>query len=405
MLAAVTPEGAQVRFCFESVQDIPFEESWDLVGVTGMGSGLVGAWRIADRFRDRGVKVVIGGIGTTLLGAEAGLKHADAVVLGEAENLWPRIVEDARAGTLAPVYEAEHPPDINTLPLPRYDLLPARYLGPWRPVQATRGCPFSCDYCSVAAYTQQRYRKRPVAQVIRDVRASGSRHIAFIDDNIGVDWDWCGELWTALARERVIWMSQCSLHIADRPDMLELAHRSGGRLLSIGIESTSPDSLGLHGKDWNRPAGYREAIAAIRGHGLDVSTEMMIGLEADDETVFQNTFNFLMDNEISVPRIHIITPVPGTPLYRRMEAAGRMRIRDLSRYTGGQAVFTPANLDPHLLEREYWRLYERLFTPRAIWHRVRRNHASLSVFMRAFILGVNLHYRGHVRRRITPGIV
>ncbi len=405
VLAAVTPPGWDIHFCFESVQKIPFHEHWDLVGITGMGSGIVRAWEIADRFRDQGVQVVLGGIGTTLLGADVSLEHADAVVLGEAEEIWPLVVEDLLAGRLERVYAAAGAPRIDTLPLPRYDLLPKRYLGPWRTVQATRGCPFSCDYCSVTAFFQQTYRKRPVDQVIRDIRATGSRFIAFIDDNIGVDWDWCGELWTALARERVTWMSQCSLHIADRPDMLELARRSGGRILSVGIESTNALSLSAHSKEWNRPGRYGEAVETLRGHGLDVSTEMMIGMEEDDESVFESTFSFLMDNEIAVPRIHIITPVPGTALYRRMEVEGRLRIKDLSKYTGGQVVFTPSGLDSTTLQREYWRLYERLFTLRGILHRTRRNHASLSPFMRAFVLGVNFHYRKHIRRRITPGIV
>jgi radical SAM superfamily enzyme YgiQ (UPF0313 family) len=257
----------------------------------------------------------------------------------------------------------------------------------------------------VTAFFRQRYRKRPVDQILRDVKATGSRFIAFIDDNIAVDWDWCSELWQALAGLDITWMSQSSLHIADRPDMMELARASGCRLLSIGIESVNPDSLVSHNKEFNRPEHYGEAVRTIRGHGIEVSTEMMIGLEDDDEGVFAATFDFLMSHEIAVPRIHIMTPVPGTPLFRRLEDEGRIRIRDLSRYTGGQVVFTPSGMDPDLIQREYWRLYERLFTRRAILHRTRRNHASLSLFMRAFVLGVNLHYRRHIRRRITPGIV
>lgn len=404
MLAAVTPPGVDLRFCFESVEDIPWDEPWDLVGVTGMGSGIVGAWRIADRFRERGVPVVIGGIAATLLGAEPNLEHADAVVLGEAEETWPALLADFSAGRMEPVYRGGVP-DIATLPVPRYDMLPRRLLGAWRPVQATRGCPFTCDYCSITAFFGQRYRKRPVHHVIRDVRAAGSRFIAFIDDNIGVDWKWCAELWEALVAENVTWMSQCSLHIADRPDMLELARRSGCRLLSFGIESTSPTSLANHDKAWNRPERYADAVARIRDHGIDVSTEMIIGLDGDDESTFERTYDFLMGNEISVPRIHIMTPVPGTPLYRRLEEEGRIVESDLSRFTGGQVVYEPLAFDHEQLQREYWRLYESLFTRRAIFHRIRRNHARLGALMRAFVVGVNLHYRKHIRRRITPGIV
>jgi radical SAM superfamily enzyme YgiQ (UPF0313 family) len=351
---------------------------------------------------------VIGGIAATLLGPEASLQHADAVVLGEAEEIWPRVVRDAQAGRLAPTYRAERPPPIETLPLPRYDLMSGARLGRWRPVQATRGCPFTCDYCSITAFFEQRYRKRPVDQVLRDVRAAkraGSRFIAFIDDNIGVDWSYAQALWEALIPEKIIWISQCSLHIAERPEMLALARRSGCRLLSFGIESTSPESLAIHDKAWNRPERYRQAIHTIRRHGIDVSTEMIIGLDGDDASVFERTFAFLMENRITVPRVHILTPVPGTPLHRRLEAEGRMLSNDFTRFSGGQVVFRPRNFTPDDLQRGYWSLYERIFSARAIAHRVAGNGASLEPYMRAFTLGVNLHYRSHVRRRITPGIV
>ena len=405
MLAAVTPEWVDLTLCFESVQDIPFDESWDLVGVTGLGSGLVGAWRIADRFRDKGTPVVLGGIAATLLGPEPNLEHADSVVMGEAEELWPRVLEDFRGGAPQRIYEADARPDIATLPLPRYDMLPAGRLGPWRPVQATRGCPFSCDYCSITSFFEQGYRKRPVDQVIRDVKATGSRFIAFIDDNIGVDWNYCGELWDALVPLGITWMSQCSIHIAERPDMLELAHRSGCRLLSMGVESTNPESLERHAKGWNRPPRYQEALAAIRGHGIDVSAEMIVGMEADDESALQRTYDFVMDNEISVPRVHILTPIPGTALHRRMEEEGRLTETDFSHFTGGRLVFQHPRLENDTLQRRYWELYERLFTLRSIFHRTRHNHASLAPFMRAFVIGVNFHYQRHIRRRITPGIV
>jgi radical SAM superfamily enzyme YgiQ (UPF0313 family) len=408
MLAAVTPADIDLRLVSETTEDIPFDEPWDLVGLTGMGSGIGRAWQIADAFRQRGRPVVIGGIAATLGDPAWTLAHADAVVCGEAEEIWPRVVADAAANRLQPVYRMAHPPPIDALPVPRYDLMNRWRLGLWRPVQATRGCPYPCRFCSVAAFSGRRYRKRPVDQVIRDVRAakrSMSRYITFIDDNIGVDWDYCAELWEALIPERIIWMSQCSLHIADHPDLLALAYRSGCRLLSFGIESTNPASLEMIDKEWNRPDRYRDAVRAIRAQGIDVSTEMIIGLDADDASVFERTYRFLMDSAISVPRIHILTPVPGTPLFAQLQAEGRILSTDFSRYSGGQVVFRPRQLDAGELQAGYWKLYEQLFTWPAIWHRAVRNRAGLGAYMRGVVLAVNLHYRGHVRRRINPGIV
>jgi len=408
MLAAVTPAGCEVRLVHETVEAIPFDEPWDLVGITGMGSGIVRAWHIGDAFRERGARVVIGGIAATLVGPDRSLEHADSVVSGEAEDVWPEVVRDFEAGRMRATYRAASPPPIDALPVPRYDLLDRRTLGRWRPVQATRGCPHSCDFCSVTAFFGGRQRRRPVDQVVRDVRAArrhGTRYIAFIDDNIGVDWNYCAELWEALIPEKILWMSQCSLQITEQPGLLGLARRSGCRLLSIGIESVNEESLAIHHKAWNRPGRYHDALTVIRGEGIEVSTEMMIGLDGDDASVFDRTFDFIMRNRIAVPRVFIVTPVPGTPLFDRMRRDGRLLREDFSRVNGGEVVFRPLRLTVDELQAGYWKLYRRLMSLPAILRRLARNRAGLGPYLRAFVLGVNLHYRHHIRRGITPGIV
>ena len=408
MLAAVTPGDVQVRLLSETVEDIPYNEPWDLVGITGMGSGIVRAWQLADEFKKRNVKVVMGGIAASLAYPAWTLEHADSLVTGEAEETWPRVLEDFQRGQMKAIYKMEKRPDICTLPLPRYDLMNRRKLGVWRPVQATRGCPFPCTFCSVQSFFERSYRKRPVDQVVRDVRAakqSGSRYIAFIDDNIGVDWRYFEELMQALIPEKIIWMSQCSLHIAGKPDMLQLAYQSGCRLLSFGIESVNEKSIAWIEKDFNHPQQYSEAIRTIRSHGIDVSSEMIIGMDGDDDSVFQRTFDFIMGNRISVPRVHILTPVPGTPLYSEMESEGRIINREFGKYSGGQVVYQPKNMAPEDLQKAYWKLYEALFTRTNILKRVSGTPSSMGSFMRLFVLGVNLHYRNHIQNRITPGIV
>ena len=408
MLAAVTPEKFSVKLISETVEESPYNENWDLVGLTGMGSGIVRAWQIADEFRKRRIPVVIGGIAASLSHPDWSLAHADSVITGEAEEIWPQVLSDFQRGQLRPHYAMFRRPDIDTLPLPRYDLMNRKKMGMWRPVQATRGCPFPCTFCSIQSFFERSYRKRPVDQILRDVRAakkSGSRWIAFIDDNIGVDWNFFQELMNALIPEKIIWMSQCSIHIADQPEMLALAYRSGCRLLSFGIESTSEKSLGWIEKEFNKPIQYKEALNTIRKFGIDVSTEMILGLDGDDDSVFQKTYDFVIQNKISVPRIHILTPIPGTALYGELEAEGRILSRDFRRYSGGQIVFKPKKIDPDHLQRNYWKLYEQLFTRSAILRRMSGSPAKNGTWMRAFIFGVNLHYRNHIRQRITPGIV
>lgn len=409
MLAAVTPPHVNLHLVGETTDSIPYEKKWDLVGLTGMGSGLVRAYQIADEFRRRGTKVVIGGIAASLVEPALTLAHADALVIGEAENTWPIVLRDAAEGNLQPIYRAEHPPDIRELPLPRYDLMNGSRFGLWSPVQATRGCPFTCSFCSITSYFNQTYRKRPVSMVIRDVRAAKqirkSRYIAFIDDNIGVDWDYCRELWSALVDENIIWMSQCSLHIAERPDMLELAYRSGCRFLSMGIETTNAASLAGVDKAWNRPERYQQAFQAIRDHGIDISTEMMVGMDDDDESVFDDIYDFVMTQRISAPRYHILTPIPGTRLYEQLTNENRILSDNLGWYSGGKVVFQPKQIDPIVLQKKYWDLYEKTFSWRGILHRIGRNNPRMKMYMRAFVIGVNLHYRHHVKQRICPGIV
>jgi radical SAM superfamily enzyme YgiQ (UPF0313 family) len=408
MLAAVTPAHVQLRLVSETVEDIPFDEHWDLVGLTGMGSGIVRAWQIADQFRTRGVKVVIGGIAASLGKPEWTLQYADALVIGEAEELWPQVISDFESGRLQPIYRMVRRPPIDQLPVPRYELMNKSKLGFWRPVQATRGCPFTCNYCSITSFFEGGYRKRPIDQIVRDVRAAkqhGTKYIAFIDDNIGVDFNYCAELWEALIPEKILWMSQCSLHISERPEMMKLAHRSGCRLLSFGIESTNRENLKEVDKEWNQPERYCSAIKALRQHGIEVSTEMIIGLDHDDASVFEQVFDFIMNNGIPVPRVHIITPVPGTPLFENLKNAGRIVSEDFGRYSGGQVVYRPLHFRPEELQAGYWKLYEKLFSWRAILHRALPNRAALGLYMRAVVWGVNLHYRKHIHHRICPGIV
>ena len=408
MLAAVTPPEVELKLVMETTQDIPFDEHWDAVGLTGMGSGIVRAWQIANKFQEKKVKVIIGGIAASLADPDLILQHCDSLVIGEAEDLWPLIIKDLQKGTLKKIYKADHRPDIEKLPVPRYDLMRDLKIGLWRPVQATRGCPFTCNFCSVASFSQRTYRKKPIHDVIRDVRAAkkfGTRYIAFIDDNICVDLDYCHDLFEALLSEKIIWMSQSSLHLSEYPELMKLAFKSGCRLLSIGIESINKSSLEQIDKSWNRPERYAIAFKALRENGIDVSTEMIIGLDGDDESVFENTYKFIIENKISIPRVHIITPIPGTQLLEKMISENRITSQDFSRYSGGKANFVPKNISAQLLQNGYWDLYRKLFSWHSILKRIFVNEANLGPYMQAVVWAVNLRYKYHVHHKICPGIV
>jgi radical SAM superfamily enzyme YgiQ (UPF0313 family) len=408
LLAALTPPDADVHCVYETVEEIPYNEHWDLVGLTGMGSGLVRAWEIADRFRKDGVKTVIGGIAASNGRPEETLEHADTLVTGDADTVWPEVVTDFANGRMKQIYRGEQPSDLQHLPVPRYDLMNPGKIGLWRPVQATRGCPHQCSFCSVTSFCSGSFRARPVDHVVRDVRAAkknGSKHIAFIDDNISADLNDCAELWEALIPEKIIWMSQCTLELADHPELLRLAHASGCRMISTGIESTNSNSLHSINKDFNNPSSYADSIGTFRRHGIEVSTEMIIGFDDDGIDVFEKTKRFILENRITVPRVHILTPVPGTSMFAELERSGRILTYDYSMYTGSKVNYRPLNIEPDLLQREYWKLYEHLFEWRNIIKRLVPAHTRPGPYISAVIWAANLRYRGHVRARISPGIL
>ena len=408
-LAAVTPPDVDVTIISETSEPIPWGEHWDLVGLTGMGgSGVVRGWQLADQFRARGSKVVMGGIAASLCKPEWTLAHTDALVTGEAELTWPKLIEDFLHGEMKQLYTMDEVPDINSFPVPAYHKMNSKYYGFWRPVQATRGCPFPCKFCSISKFFERSYRKRPVAQVVRDVRAAkaaGTKYITFIDDNIGVDFNYCQQLWEALIPENIIWASQCSLQITENDDMMALAYKSGCRILSFGIESVNPKSLTHVDKEWNRPERYDEAFKALRRHGIEISTEMILGLDGDDKNVFQHTYDFVMRNKIALPRQYILTPVPGTPMYDEMLAEGRIFDHDFVKYNGGAAVYKPKLMTAGELQAGYWSLYQQFYSLNNIRKRIGSNPSRLSPIMWAFTLGTNLIYRNHISRDITPGIV
>lgn len=409
-LSAITPkENFEVRIVSETSEPIPWDEPWDIVGLTGMGgAGVIRGYQIADIFRAKGSLVVMGGIAISLFDDKWTRPHADVIISGEAEDVWPGFLNDYLAGKVKEKYSMLHVPDVKSFPPPDYQAFNLKYYGFWRPVQATRGCPFPCTFCSISEFFKRSYRKRPVEQVIRDVRAAkatGSKYIAFIDDNIGVDFNYCRELWTALIPENIIWISQCSLHIAKNDEMLDLAYRSGCRILSFGVETLNPKSLEHVEKEWNEPQNYEKAFKNIKKHGIEISTEMILGLDGDDETVFERTFEFLMKNKIALPRMYILTPVPGTPMYRQLEEQGRIFDYDIQKYVGGSAVFHPRNMSAERLQRGYWEIYTKLYSVKNIYKRLKGNEAGLNPFMRLFVFGTNMIYRNHINRGITPGIV
>ncbi len=405
VLAALTPDEWDVELIYEPIEDVPLDTDADLVGISGMGVGLWRGLQLADAFRARGKTVVVGGPQATLC-PDRVLPHADAVCVGDAEEAWPRILRDFERGALERVYRGTPGPPV--FPTPRYDLLVAKRIGHFLPVQVGRGCPHRCDFCSIAAAYGGRYHRREISDVLRDLRAAmslGFRRVLLLDDNIAADPAYALRLFAEVEKLGVEWMGQCALSIASAPELLAAAARSGCSTLSFGLESVNQESLDGAGKRFYRVKEYEAAIRAIRAAGIEISTEMILGLDGDGEDTFERTADFILRNRIALPRFYVLTPVDGTPLHARLRDEGRIFDLDPGHYDAATVVFHPARMPPEALQRGYWAVCDRVFTLPAILRRVLAGAARRSTLWVVFLLLVNLHYRRFVRRRICPGMV
>lgn len=407
LLAAMTPRHWEIEARIEVVDEIDFDSDADLVGIGGMGHAAFRGVEIAREFKKRGKTVVMGGYMASMAVDEA-LKTADSVVIGDAEISYPLMLSDfERTGRLEPRYL--HPiTSLDGLPLPRYEILTEKPIGDMLPVQAGRGCPNTCGFCSIACLYKGKYLYRPVDQVLRDVKRVkelGFRSFYLIDDNILGNPDYFLELCAAIKPLGMTWASQCSLELGDRPELLKAARESGVSMLSFGVESITQEGLDRLGKSWLRVADHERRIKAISDSGIMVSSEMIAGTDSDTRESLAATYDFVMRSRIPVPRFYILTPIPGTALWAQYRKEGRLLTEELSEYTTMKAVHRPARIEPAVLDAAFWELYLRTYSlgsilKRTLFHPCFWKRPGTYLFA----LFVNLHYRRYVRRGVPPNI-
>jgi radical SAM superfamily enzyme YgiQ (UPF0313 family) len=394
-VAARTPTGAEVKIVDEQVQQVPLDEPFDLVGITCMTAAAPRAYELAALFRARGIPVVLGGMHPTLMPHEA-LEHADAVCAGDAEGVWRRIVEDARAGRLRGIYRAS-PVDLAELAAPPRDLLDGRHYATVQAVQATRGCPNRCAFCSVSAFHKGGFRKRPVEEVVAEVAGFSDRFFVFVDDNLIADRDYASELFQALRPLRKLWITQATLEIADDPALVKLAARAGCVGLFVGIESFSEESLLQVDKGFNKVHDFYRKIRLLHEHGIGIEAGIVFGFEKDDPGVFRRTLDLLDELQIDMVQISVLTPLPGTPYHGRMRP--RIFDRDWSHYDFHRVVFRPRRMSAEELQAGHDWITRKFYSPwriaRRLW-RLARRPGALRVL--PYALAINLAYFGRTVR-------
>ncbi|MCX7011683.1 MAG: radical SAM protein [Candidatus Sumerlaeota bacterium] len=394
-MAALTPPEWSVAIHDARADPVDYDRPVDLVGITAFTSEITNAYLIADGFRQRGVPVVMGGIHVSAVPDEA-LAHADAVVVGEAEEVWAGLLADLSAGRLQRVYKADHPCDMSRIPVPRRDLLRRGLYSGFNTVQATRGCPYDCDYCAVTSFFGGQFRTRPVADVIEEIRPFDTRSFLFVDDNICGHPAYAKSLFRALAPLRRTWGAQTSITFAKDRELLDLYAKSGGRYAFIGFESISKESLAGINKPWNQADGYGEAIRRIHDAGINIVGSFIFGLDEDGPSVFSRTLDFIMEHRIDAAQFHILTPFPGTRLYDAMRAEGRIAETDWDRYHTSEVVYRPRTMNAEELQQGYYRIFHQTYTVGNILRRVLRSWRGIPDR-----LAMNISYRNKARK--MPG--
>ena len=406
LLAALTPSDWQVDICLETIEDIPWDTDASVVAIGSMGHAILRSKDIATAFRERGKTVIMGGYMASMMAEEA-KKYCDSVVIGDAEPVWPQVIHDLEQENLQPFYEK--PLVDYTTPPPRFDLILDKPIGDFLPVQAGRGCPNTCSFCSVYCLYKGRYHQRELDEVIRDihqVKTLGFNRFLLLDDNIAASREYLLALAGAITPLGMKWFSQCDISIGDDPQLLEALSKSGCIALSFGLESISPKSLQAMDKGWADPARYREQINNIQQAGIDVSTEMVVGADGDTLSSIALTADFIATAGVVVPRFYILTPIPGTGFFNDMKSQGRIVKDDIYAYNGTEAVHQPLHMTPEELTQAYWQLYEEVFSFSSIIRRTFFRHGALKRLpLTLFYFSVNLFYRHQIRRRIPPNII
>jgi len=363
-LAALTPPSWDITLLDEQLQPVDFECRADLVALTTGTLNSLRAYDLADEFRRRGVPVILGGP-HTFFHAEEAAEHCDAVGIGEAESIWPRMIEDARRGQLQKFYRAQLLPNLAGLPLPRYERLDLRRYGPFRTfvVVSSRGCPFRCEFCSERFLLGDAYRRRPVPEVIEEVKRCRSPNVMFGDSNFAGKRSHAMALMEALIPLKVRWSALWSSYLCADTEFLDLARRSGLLHVNIGLESINPETLGGMNKRFNKVHRYGQMLANLRRRGISYSLNFIFGWDGETEDAFRSTFDFLRQHQVPVAYFNILTPVKGTPLYDRLQQEDRiLNFEEIDRWPGQICYIKPPYGTPAALENHIQTMYRAFYS-------------------------------------------
>lgn len=369
--AATTPPAWRIEYWDENLLHgaPPADPVPQVVGITVHLTFARRAFDLAAWYRKQGSTVILGGL-HVLSCPEECAPHADALALGDGVQLWPRILADVEAGQLQARYAANYANDYRDDPAPARAMLPRKNFLTTTSLIATRGCHNRCGFCYLSTDgLRMPYRMRDPAQIAAEFEAGGQSYAVFVDNNLGSRPDYLRALCAALRPLDRIWSAAVSIDVSDDPGLIRDMALAGCTGVFVGFESLTDENLADARKKTPRTADYARRVGIFHRDGIQVNGSFVLGFDHDRKDVFARTADWVEENRLECATFHILTPYPATPLFRQMEAEGRILHRDWSLYDTGHAVFRPKHMSPEELERGYAWLYQRLFSHASIWRR------------------------------------
>ncbi|MRR33680.1 B12-binding domain-containing radical SAM protein [bacterium] len=393
-LASVTPPGWEVGLVDENIETIDFLSDVDLVAITAMTPQAPRAYRIAAAFRARGIPVVMGGFHASNLPDEA-LEHADAVVVGEGELVWPRLLADFAKGAPERLYRAQDLLDMGCITPPRREIFSGKRYLFTNTLQTTRGCPHDCEFCSVTPFYGRKYRKRPVDSVLGELETLRKKNsfAFFVDDNLVGDRSYALELFSGMRGMGFKWLSHAPINLARDPELLQAAGESGCVGMFVGFESLNEEALAAMGKVTNRAASYLDDARAFRDNGVGILGSFVLGYDGDTPAVFETLLRFCEQARLEAAIFPILTPYPGTAVRARLEAEGRITSSRWEDYDMGHVTFRPVGMTAEELQAGHDRLNRSFYSFSSMFRRIFKAHRSVQVFA-----PMNLGFRSAIRR-------
>ena len=391
LAAFVDEKYFEITIVDEYCQQVPYHKYYDLAAITINTPNAPHCYEISARLRKKGMKIVMGGPHATLLPDEV-INHCDFLLVGEGETIWRQFLEDFRNGNPGKIYQSESPPDLDNLPIPRRDLLKRNHIMKGA-IFATRGCPYHCRYCNLKQIYHNCFRKRPVREVVEDIRSMKSRFFVFWDDNLFADKAYAKELLRSIAPFNLKWAAQATLHDCADDELLTIAKNAGCLYLFVGLESFSAQSLENAGKTINHVNEYKTMIDNIHRHGIMIQAGIIFGFDHDFKDVFDDTLRFCEKLGIDGATVSILTPFPKTPIYQQLKSENRLLNQDWSQYNSKTAVvFNPKNMSAEELLEGYNRFRRQFYSLGSFIRRMRVSKTNIVI---NFL--INLGYRLGIR--------